>query len=233
MEIVCKNCNRSVDEKYDFCHYCGAKLEKEVVVAKKETVEEEVDRGCTFAVSCFIVALISVFLPEGINVLVSIISISLGVFCIISKERLKFLGIIGMAISTFVFVFQLNEYGSSSTQTVTETREEYIASCKSDYKYKDILRNPSDYKGQRIVIDVKIYQVHDGYYFANANDEYGWWIGDTYCINDKSNGVTKILDGDVIRVYGEIDGTVNTMSLIVKSEELVSINMKHYEILEE
>lgn len=121
-----------------------------------------------------------------------------------------------------------------------ETEEEYKASCSSDFKYKDVLRNPSDYVGKRIVIDVKVSSVHkEGvltpveYYFAWSNDEYDWWLGDQYGVFNYTDGNLKILEDDIIRVWGEISEPKDTTSIIVNSEEVFCIDMKYVELIAE
>ena len=121
-----------------------------------------------------------------------------------------------------------------------ETEEEYKASCQ-EYKYKDVLRNPDNYVGQRIKITVKISTVHeeswlnDGkYYFAYSNDEYNWWAGDMYGIFDRRDVQDpKLLEDDIITVYGEISDPEQTTSLIVSSSEVFCIDMKYIDFISE
>ena len=118
--------------------------------------------------------------------------------------------------------------------------EEYIAECQ-EYNYKDVLRNPSDYVGQKVKITVKISSVHEAswlynnkYYFAYSNDEYDMYLGDRYAIIDKRyDNSLKLLDEDIILVYGEIAEPESTKSYIVNSEELFTIDMRYVELLGE
>lgn len=118
--------------------------------------------------------------------------------------------------------------------------EEYIAQCQ-EYNYKDVLRNPSDYVGQKVKITVKISSVHEAswlynnkYYFAYSNDEYDMYLGDRYAIIDKRyDNSLKLLDEDIILVYGEIAEPEETKSYIVNSEELFTIDMRYVELLGE
>lgn len=125
-------------------------------------------------------------------------------------------------------------------QVPEETEQEYKDSCK-EYKYKDVLRNPQDYVGERIKITAKIYSVHeeswsnDGkYYFVYSNDEYNIWHGDRYAIYDRREVQDpKLLSEDVITIWGEISNPEQTTSLIVSSEEIFVIDMKYAELLSE
>lgn len=121
-----------------------------------------------------------------------------------------------------------------------ESEAEYKASCE-EYKYKDVLRNPEYYVGERAKITVKISSVHEAnwlndrkYYFAYSNDEYDWWMGDRYGVFDaRENQTLKLLEDDIITVYGEISDPEYTTSLIMSSSELFCIEMKYIDFISE
>lgn len=121
-----------------------------------------------------------------------------------------------------------------------EIKNEYIKSCKT-YEYKKVLRKPDKYIGKRIKIKVKITSVHEKglltptkYYFARSNDKYDMWIGDQYGIFDKRDAEKpKLLEDDIIEVYGEIAEPEETTSLIVNSQELFCIDMKYVKLISE
>ncbi len=123
---------------------------------------------------------------------------------------------------------------------IRETEEEYKSSCK-EYTYKDVLRNPENYVGQRVKIIAKISSVHEKsilnptkYYFAYTNDEYDMWFGDEYGIFDcRDDGDFKILEDDVVAIYGEISEPQETTSLITNSQEIFCIDMKYAELISE
>ena len=121
--------------------------------------------------------------------------------------------------------------------------KKFRESCK-EYKYKDVLRNPGDYVGEKVKIEVKISSVHneswlnsEKYYFArsreDAEDDYFW--GDNYAVIDKREDTDdpKLLDDDVIMVYGTIAEPEETKSFILNSQELFCIDMKYVDLLAE
>lgn len=118
-------------------------------------------------------------------------------------------------------------------------RQDYIESCK-EYKYKDVLRNPKKYIGKRVKVKVRISSVHDKswlnptkYYFAYSKSTYGWY-GNEYAIFDnRSKEKPKLLEDDIIIVYGEIAEPEDTISLIVNSSELFAIKMKYVKLIGE
>lgn len=121
--------------------------------------------------------------------------------------------------------------------------KKFRESCK-EYKYKDVLRNPDDYVGEKVKIEVKISSVHneswmnsEKYYFARSREdsenEYYW--GDEYAIIDTRENTEKpkLLEDDVIMVYGTIAEPEETKSLILNSEEVFCIDMKYVDLLAE
>ncbi|MFV0353288.1 MAG: zinc ribbon domain-containing protein [Oscillospiraceae bacterium] len=106
--------------------------------------------------------------------------------------------------------------------------------------YKDLIRNPEIYIEQIVVIEVEVQQTMSGglfddytYYRCNANDEYDLWLGDEYYIKDaRETDTTKILDTDIIRIYGVYEGTTEiTRALTGTTEEIPQIVAKYIEII--
>lgn len=120
-----------------------------------------------------------------------------------------------------------------------ETEDEYKNSCQ-EYNFKDVLRYPSDYVGKRVKVKVEISSVHEKsmfnsqkYYLCYSENEYGFY-GDKYAVFDTRDGeVLKLLEDDVIMVYGEIAEPEYTESLIVNSEEVFAIKMKYVDLISE
>lgn len=124
-------------------------------------------------------------------------------------------------------------------KTKKEIKNDYIKSCR-EYGYKKVLRNPDKYIGKRVKIRVRISSVHEKglltptkYYFANSKGDYGWY-GDQYGIFEKRDAEKpKLLEDDIIEVYGEIAEPEETSSLIVNSQELFCIDMKYVKLISE
>lgn len=123
-----------------------------------------------------------------------------------------------------------------------KSEEEYKQSCRTDITYKQVLRNPEEYIGEKVCIDLKISSVHEEnllngfqkYYFAFDKSDYGWY-GNYYGVFDTryNKDDFKILADDVIRVWGEVTEPEQTISYIKQSEEVYCINMRYAELLEE
>ena len=134
----------------------------------------------------------------------------------------------------------------SQTPTIPEmSEEEFKASCQ-EFNYKTIARNPDDYIGQNFVVDVSIsqtingewYSGYDVYYKAYTNDEYDLWMGDFLyiidCQNKDSESYLKVLEDDIIRVYGTFNGmTESKNSLTGTTNEEVALDMYYCELISE
>lgn len=141
---------------------------------------------------------------------------------------------------------------NNTTETTIETEtvpqiseEEFKASCQP-FNYKTIARNPDDYIGQNFVVDVKIFQTTNGkwysdydvYYKAYTNDDYDLWMGDFLYIidrqNENSESYLKVLDDDIIRVYGTFNGmTESSNALTGTTNDEVSLDMYYCELISE
>lgn len=166
------------------------------------------------------------------------------------KKALKVEGIC-LTILLFLWLFASSSEEQNKNTTLTpsitgsaynyseETEEEYKASCE-EYKYKDVLRNPEEYVGKRIKITVKISSVHEKtwlndtkYYMAYSQTDYGWY-GERYGIFDlRKDQTLKLLEDDIITVYGEISDPEYTKSLIVNGSETFCIDMKYIDFISE
>lgn len=121
------------------------------------------------------------------------------------------------------------------------TEKEYKKACK-EYNYKNVLRNPEKYIGEKIVVTVQINTVKEEgflnptkYYFAYSEGDYGLFYEDRYAIFDKREDTEnpKLLSEDIIKVWGEISEPQETTSLILNSEEVFCIDMKYVKLIEE
>lgn len=125
------------------------------------------------------------------------------------------------------------------TPEITET--EYKAMCK-EYRYKDVLRDPASYVGEKIKITVQLQQKLEGgfidtyTYFRAYDDESGmeWYFDNEYIIfDDRYDQSEKLLEEDIILVYGEIKEPEEiTRALTNTEEEVFSISMKYAELIE-
>jgi hypothetical protein len=212
---ICPYCKGEIDKNAVLCVKCGRRLKKKIT------------KG-------WLAVLIIPFLP-----IIWIMMLGIMLPATEGNSQQSEVG-----YNTEVANSELSEVSEEvESETVKDlSEEEYKALCK-EYSYKDVLRNPENYVGEKVVITVEISSVYETswlnpvkYYFAYAETEpgNGFFWGDRYCIFDKrENTDLKILKTDIIKVWGEISEPRETESLIVNSEELFCIDMKYVELVSE
>lgn len=132
---------------------------------------------------------------------------------------------------------------SSVASVVPEISEDdYKAECQT-VDYKELCRYPEKYEGTKIVVKVKVSQIIDANFSGSEkawrtytdNSGYGFYADDEYYMLDKRGGdAVKILEDDIITVYGEFTGLEKiTRALTSTTDELPRIEVKYADIVEE
>lgn len=145
--------------------------------------------------------------------------------------------------------------GSKATSKVSVSTASSVASVvpeisKDDYKaecqtvdYKELCRYPEKYEGTKIAVKVKVSQIIDANFSGSEkawrtytdNSGYGFYADDEYYMLDKRGGdAVKILDDDIITVYGEFTGLEKiTRALTSTTDELPRIEVKYADLVDE
>lgn len=134
------------------------------------------------------------------------------------------------------------ETEEETTVAETESEDEFKSTCQ-EIGYKKLLRTPDDYAGQRIVITAEVQQVIDGGLFDDSkyyrvqtdNNDSGYYFDDEYFMYDnRVNDDMKILDGDVLKIYGEFTG-LETMKRVItgSKDEVPAIKAYYVELISE
>lgn len=134
--------------------------------------------------------------------------------------------------------------GDTSDEEVYEasiSEEEYRASCE-EIGYKELCRNPDDYEGRKIRVVVKIAQIMDSdsgqnqdwRAYTDDEDGLGLYFGDEYYLSDKrEEGSTKILEDDILVIYGEFTGLKKISRAFTNTQdELPCITVRYAELVE-
>lgn len=132
---------------------------------------------------------------------------------------------------------------ASSVASVPEISEDdYKAECQT-VDYKDLCRYPEKYEGTKIVVKVKVSQIIDANFSGSEkawrtytdNSGYGFYADDEYYMLDKRGGdAVKILEDDIITVYGEFTGLEKiTRALTSTTDELPRIEVKYADLVDE
>lgn len=132
---------------------------------------------------------------------------------------------------------------SSVASVVPEISEDdYKAECQT-VDYKELCRYPEKYEGTKIVVKVKVSQIIDANFSGSEkawrtytdNSGYGFYADDEYYMLDKRGGdAVKILEDDIITVYGEFTGLEKiTRALTGTTDELPRIEVKYADLVDE
>lgn len=132
---------------------------------------------------------------------------------------------------------------ASSVASVPEISEDdYKAECQT-VDYKELCRYPEKYEGTKIAVKVKVSQIIDADFSGSEkawrtytdNSGYGFYADDEYYMLDKRGGdAVKILEDDIITVYGEFTGLEKiTRALTSTTDELPRIEVKYADLANE
>ncbi len=105
-----------------------------------------------------------------------------------------------------------SELYNSSSDSLTMDEEDYKSLCK-EITYDELARNGNNLIGEKVRIKGQIIQVSydegigkSEYRVATKEDEFGLWFDDVvYLFYDHSDNA-KLLEDDIITIYGEISG---------------------------
>ena len=133
------------------------------------------------------------------------------------------------------------EKAVAEAQKVNEENT-YKSSCES-IAYKDIARNPDNYMGKKVKFTGQVVQVQEDYsLFGKSNsitirlavtkDSYGFWDDYVYCTYTYSIGESKILEEDIITIYGECKGDISYVSVLGSNITLPEVSIKYLTIEE-
>ena len=177
----------------------------------------------------------------AIGFVISIISI------IAKKTAIGHFGLITLIVGsvimlTIVFLMQNQQKHLESEQIASVSEQDYKSSCKT-IDYKELCRYPDKYEGTDISVKVKVQQVMDVSTFSTDkawraltdNNGYGWYADDEYYMIDKrSEDTVKILEDDVVVVYGEFTGLEKiTRALTGNTDELPKVKVRYADLVDD
>lgn len=119
----------------------------------------------------------------------------------------------------------------------TISKEEYIASCEN-VAYEDIARNPAKQTGKNAVFTGEVVQVIEGDGLTVAlrvntyADDFLGYIDDTIYVEytRKSNTEDRILEDDIVTMYGEVKGTKTYTTVLGNQVTIPYLAAKYIEI---
>lgn len=206
-----------------------------------------------------IALLLSCVVIGGFIGIIGLILSLVGVFQENRKKGMAVTGIVlnsvAIAIMIMLFLWSLLDSNTSQNNSQIEElaqefvseakiiadKEKFITSCE-EIPYKTLARYPENNEGKYITLTVQIVQViqngelNDNFYYRVYTDSTGngIYISDEYLMYDsRFNDATRLLEGDVIKVYGKFIGTAPlTRALTGTVEYVPAITAYYIDILE-
>lgn len=126
----------------------------------------------------------------------------------------------------------------STNDTALSEKEKYIAAC-NEITYKDLARQPEKYKGKQLCFKGEVAQVSEPlfgksitYLIQVTCGEYGFWDDTVYVTYTLPDGAPKILEDDIVMLYGECDGDYSYTSVLGARITVPYIKAKYIDIVE-
>ena len=130
-------------------------------------------------------------------------------------------------------------YSLGHKKTPEEIAEEEKAAFKGScqgYSYDEISRNPENYKGKPAVFRGKVAQVLESSYSSSIDlrvdvteGSYGWWEDTIYVSYTLPEGSSRILEDDIITIYGTLDGLYSYTAVLGNTITLPKLDAKYIE----
>lgn len=125
------------------------------------------------------------------------------------------------------------------TDKYTITKEEYKVLCET-YAYKDIARYPDKYKGKDAKFEGEVVQVLEDTFLGtttytlrvNVTYDTFWYTDTVYVTYKPAPGEGRILEEDIIEMYGRLTGTVTYESIFGESIIIPSMDVYYIELKE-
>lgn len=123
----------------------------------------------------------------------------------------------------------------SPTPEPEMTEEEFKASCTAGYDYKELARDPKTYIGKPAQFRGEIIQVleDDGVaeYRINVTEgDYGIWQDTIYVIYFPKEGEKRLLEDDIVTVYGEMTDLVTYKTVMGGSLSIPGMLAKYIDL---
>lgn len=217
---TCKKCGNVNDDSQAFCGQCGNNLNIQPV--STQTAQEFMERYQNEP------------LPQP------------------QKKKKKWWIIIIIVFAVFVFFWAIgssdeteptsnNNNSSSTSAENTTSKSDFINNCK-EYTYKEIARDPNNYKGKPAKFKGEVIQVQESGnkvvlrvdITAKANEfaEGGYLYEDTIYVEytRKNDTESRILEEDIVTMYGTLNGLKTYESIFGEEISIPLFNAEYIDI---
>ncbi len=226
--MLCPNCKKEIADSAQFCSGCGANINQTVYntpVTPQIKQKKPVTKKWWFWVLIALAALMLIGIIGGGD-----------------EEAVNQTG--GEIVTQSASTTKETTVESTKPETTTEittkapamSEDEYKASCIS-LSYKDIARQPDLYEGESIVFTGEVMQVQESSYSNRlillievTKDQYGYWDDLVYVTYTLPEGAPRILEDDIVKFYGECQGTYTYETVMGSSNTIPSVSALYIDI---
>ena len=210
---LCKNCNNDIGKKDKVCSHCGATVKRR---------------------------------PKAVETIIIVLGVLFFIYVIshISIEENEPTDTTATdGVTTVATETQEQETEPSETETSAPdpavVEADYKASCET-IDYKEMSRYPDNYTDKDMTFRGKVSQVIEPsflsktttYRIAVTEDEYGFWDDYIYLEYEIPDGAPRVLEDDIITVWGKCTGTESYSSVLSGKITIPSFEAKYISIEE-
>lgn len=211
--MFCNKCGKELEPSAKFCKYCGANANNDSI--KKENNENNVKVKTKTNNK-------KLYQQWWFWTIIIIILVIIG-------------GTVGTDTAQTV---------SNKTNNVSIETEEEKAKKESDFKneckkytFEELARNPEKIKGKKVKLTGQVIQTYESSWSSSVDlrinitkNEYGFYSDVIYATYILPNGTDKILEDDIITIWGTAEGDYSYTSVLGTKVTLPKINVKYIEI---
>lgn len=230
--MFCNKCGKEVDANAKFCNHCGA------IVNQQQTVNYTNNMNTNYAnnMNEYVTIKKKIYQRWWFWLIIIILIIGVIGAAFGGDTENTTIGSSNEKKNSITNV-QQNSNTKTNTQQSNKTPEisksDYQKLCKV-YDYKELARNPNKYKGNKVKFTGEVIQVQEGWLNSVTlrvnvtKGEYGFWE-DTIWVDYtyKDGNESKILDDDIINIYGEFKGQKTYTTVLGSSISIPQVEAKY------
>lgn len=177
--------------------------------------------------------------PVVVGIILGIIGIAIN-----QQRGIAIAGLITCIIAIIVICIVSATFTNTINTTSNEITTEYIEESESDFKnscvthtYEELARNPNDFKGSKIKLTGEIIQtMYDGnkvemrINITKTGEYYTYYEDTIYVTYTMKDGESKLLENDIITLWGIADGEYQYTSVLGSRITLPIINAKYIDM---
>lgn len=223
--VTCPMCGEVFNERLRKCPNCRAKNRKDVC----RTCGNEISKQARKCPSCGARHIQKISDGGIIAILVTLLLVTIIQERIMdmpnNEKKVHNTSSFGISVSS-----EIQDETDDENEVVS--RENYIAKCDA-VLYNDVARNPDSYDGEKVMFSGTVIQVSEDALDLFSTNSVDFRVetsdGIWYVSYNRSEGESRILEGDYITCYGECDGVTTYISVLGGNVTVPKLIMKYHD----